>query len=99
MSRGKFTSKLEEELKDPDNEEHMLFFDVNEDGRSLRVRFSESSYEGRKFLEATKIDFKPRDEMDEDKVMSKVVVLEDALIVLAYDELRRVFLQEDEDEG
>ena len=49
MSRGKFASPLEDELKDPDNQGDLAFFDINEDGRTLRVRFSESQYEGRKF--------------------------------------------------
>ena len=98
LSRGKLASPLEDELKDPDNEEHLAFFDVNDSGRTLRVRFTEESFEGKKFLKATKIDFRARDEMDEDAVLSKTVVLEDALIVPDYDDFKKIFFQEDDEE-
>lgn len=95
LSRGKLATCLEDELKDPENEGNLLFFDTNEDGRTLRVRFSHDSFEGRKFLLATKIDFKPRDEMDEDEILDATVCLEEALIVIPYDKLKAMFLQEE----
>ena len=98
MSRGKFATKLEEELKDPDNEENLAFFDVNKDGRTLRVRFSEEKFNGKKFLQATKIDFRPREEMDEDEILDKVICLDEALIILPYDKLKSMFFQEMEEE-
>ena len=98
MSRGKFATKLEEELKDPDNEENLAFFDVNKDGRTLRVRFSEEKFNGKKFLQATKIDFRPREEMDEDEILDKVICLDEALIILPYDKLKSMFFQETEEE-
>ena len=98
MSRGKFATKLEEELKDPDNEENLAFFDVNKDGRTLRVRFSEEKFNGKKFLQATKIDFRPREEMDEDEILDKVICLDEALIILPYDKLKFMFFQETEEE-
>ncbi len=102
LSRGKFATTLEGELKDPDNEEHLAFFDVNENGRTLRVRFSDASFTNSKgvtakYLEATKIDFRQRDEMDEDTVLNKTVCLEEALIIMEHDALKKMFLQEDDD--
>ena len=99
LSRGKFAKCLEGELKDPDNDEHLAFFDVNKDGRTLRVRFAEASFEGKKYIEATKIDFRPREEMDEDKVLNSTVCLEEALILMDYEDLKTMFLQEDEEKG
>lgn len=98
MSRGKFAKTLENELKDPDNEEHLAFFDVNKDGRTMRVRFSDAAFEGRKYIECTKIDFRHREEMDEDEILDKVVCLEKVLIVPPYDKLKAIFLQEEPEE-
>ena len=98
FSRGKFAETLEDELRDADNAEHLAFFDVNEDGRTLRVRFSEKTFEKSKYLAASKIDFKSREEMDEDEILESTVVLEEALVVLPYDKLSNIFFQKDEEE-
>lgn len=96
MSRGKFAGALEDELKDPDNAEHLPYFDViKKRGRTLIVRFSEANFQGRKYLEATRIDFKKRDDMDEDDVLESTVALDTALIVKDYSEIKAMLFQED----
>jgi len=98
-SYGKFASCLQDELKDPENDEHLAFFDVTEDGRTLKVRFSEEEFMGKKFIAATKIDFRPREEMDEEEILGKVVCLEEALQVPTYEKLKALFFQESEEEA
>ena len=73
MSVGKFWSidrgnaGLKKELEEGD-EEDLDFYHVRDGGKTLKVRFSEDTYKGAKFLKATKIDFKKRKEMDEEKM-------------------------------
>ena len=97
MSRGKFAVALEKELDEGDDD-ILNFFDVTDDGRTLKIRFSEETYEGRKFLKATRIDFLERDEMDEDKTFKRTVVLDECFNVLPYDKLKSFFLQIDEND-
>ncbi len=93
LSVGKFFNLLEQELEESDVQDITNFFDVTEDGKTLRVRFSDASYQGRKYLEATKIDFKNRDEMDEEEIFKKVVNLDEMFVVLDYKKLQALFLQ------
>ena len=90
FSRGKFAEFLEGELLEGD-EANLNFYDVTSDGRTVKVRFSEDQYEGRKFLKATRIDFLPRAEMDEDEVLSKVACLDEILVIQEYEQLERMF--------
>jgi hypothetical protein len=97
FSRGKFAEFLENELLEGD-ESNLSFYDVTEDGRTLKVRFSEDTYQGRKFIKATRIDFVQRSAMDEDDILSKTVCLDEAFTVLTYDQLETMFNgQEDSD--
>jgi len=99
MSKGKFAKPLEKELDSDDAEEARLFFLCDENGRTLKVRFSDATFDGRKYLEATRFDFRERKEMDEDEILGKVVNLDECFNVLPYDELKALFLQiDDEDE-
>ena len=99
FSFGKFYAVLKEELKDVHNEEHLGFFDVTDAGRTLKVRFSEEDFMGNKYLQASRIDFLPREEMDEDEILDKTVCLEDAIVVPPYDKLKALFEMDGEDEG
>ncbi len=61
-------------------------------GFTLEVTFSEESMGANKFMEATAIDFEPRDDYDE-SVLDEVCCLDDLPIILPYEDLRRIFLQ------
>jgi len=102
MSVGKFFNTLEQELDEADDEDLANFFDINEDGKTLKVRFSKASFGGHDYLEATKIDFLSRKPMDEDEVFDKVVNLDEMFVVIDYDKLKDLFMQvedpEDDDE-
>ncbi|MFA6780398.1 MAG: hypothetical protein WCU80_11565 [Paludibacteraceae bacterium] len=95
MSVGKFYNALEKELQESDDEDIANFFDVTDSGKTLKVRFSEESYAGKKFLTASKIEFVDRDEMDEDEIFSKVVCLDEMFNVPDYAALKAIFLEED----
>ncbi len=97
VSRGKFAVALEKELQEGD-EDILNFYDVTDEGKTLKVRFSDATFEGRKYLQATRIDFRDRPAMDEDEVLGKTVCLDDMFVVMDYDKLKALFLQVDEDE-
>ena len=85
MPIWKFYDCLEKELAESDDDV-ANFFDVDESGKTLKVRFSEESFAGHKYLSASKIEFIERDEMDEDEVFDKVVSL-DEMFVMRIEEL------------
>ena len=94
MSYGKFfgaDAGLQKEILEGD-EEILNFFDT-EGGKTLKVRFSEESYMGRKFLRCTRIDFKDRPDLDEDETLEKTVNLDECLNVMPYEKLKSLFLQ------
>jgi hypothetical protein len=97
LSRGKFAAPLDKELEDGDDD-IMSFYDVTDVGRTLRVRFTKSSFAGFDFLEATRFDFVPREAMDEDAVLAKVPCLDTIFNVMEYDKLKALFLQLDDED-
>ena len=102
-SVGKFYNQLEKEIEESGDESLRNFFDVDGNGKTIKVRFGENSWQGKKFLETSKLDFVDRDEMDEDEILEKTVDLDTFLNVMEYDELQKLYLQvvgssEDEDE-
>jgi len=99
LSYGKFDKLLKEELQEEENEEHLDFYQCDEGGRTLRTRFSEKSFAGNKYLAATQIQFKSRDNMDEDEILGKVADLDTILNVLPSEKIKAVFLEGEEPEG
>ena len=99
LSYGKFAKHLEKELKEDVDEENVYFYDTTDEGRTLKVRFSQETFAGREYLQASRIDFVPRGEMDEDEVLGKTVCLDEALNILPYDKIKALFFQEEIPEG
>jgi len=101
MSKGKFDNPLREELQEEENEEHLDFYQAEDGGRTLKVRFSEKSFMGNKYLQATNIEFLKREDMDEEDILEKVFDLDSILNVLPSTKIESMFMQgddEDEDE-
>lgn len=96
-STFKFGDPLDEELK-TGGDEVLSFYDVTDEGKTLKVRFSEEEYMGRKFLKATRIDFNEREAMDEDEVLNAVPCLDEIFVVMEYEDLKKLFLQIPSDE-
>lgn len=103
MSIGKFYNKLKEEL-DEGEAEILLFFEIADDaGKTLKVRFSPKTFEGSKYLQATRIDFIDREDMDEEDTFEGVACLDEIFNILPYNRLKAMFLQveenDEDDEG
>lgn len=97
MSSGKIWSfkggGLKKELEEGD-EANLLFWDVRKKrGRTMEVRFSEETYMGAKYLQATRFSFEERKDMDEDEVLERTVELSEVINVLPYDKLKELYLQ------
>lgn len=94
MSYHLFGKLLENEINEADDDEVAGFAELK-GGKTLKVRFSESSMGTNKFLEATRIDFLDRDDYKK-SILDDVVDLDSVFNILPYEELEAVFL---EDEG
>jgi len=95
LSYGKLDKHIENELKEDENDELTGFYDVTEDGKSLKVRFSKKTFNGNEYLEATKIDFIDRDEMDEDEILDLTVDLDSILNAATTEDMEDMFDEEE----
>lgn len=97
ISYYNFQELLDEELNDDDNEEYRGFPEP-EDGYTLKVRFKEKKFGKNTFLRANKINFVEREDLDEE-ILEKVVNLDEILVLKSYDQIKKLFLElDDEDE-
>lgn len=96
-STFKFGEPLDKELKEG-GDDVLGFYDTNEDGRTLTVRFSKESFKEGSFLKATRIDFKKRGVFDDQEVLDAVPCLDEIFTVLDYEDLKKLFLQVGEDD-
>ena len=94
MSYHCFGKKLEEEVREGE-EEWGGFADL-EGGYLLSVRFQEKKLGKNTFLEASRIDFKQDDDLDEG-MLSEVYNLDDIINILSYDEIAAMFNEEEEE--
>jgi hypothetical protein len=85
-----FGKRLREDLKFG-KEEYRDFAEL-QGGFTLLVRWSERSFGDRKFYEAARIDFEPREDYNEG-ILKRVAPLDDILIIPTYEELQEAFLE------
>jgi len=91
-----FGRVLDEELKEED-EEFSAFADL-QGGYTLRVRFTENVKNPKfKYLEASKIDFKPRRKDYPESILEKTADLDKIFTVLPYKDLEKIFTETDTD--
>ncbi len=88
ISQYCFQDLLDEELEE--NEDAERFANI-EDGLTLKVRFSEGSVGKNKFPEASKIDFKEREEPLDESILDDVPNLDEILVALPSEELGSKF--------
>lgn len=95
ISNYNFQELLDDELReDPD----LANFPDPEEGMTLRVRFSEEKYEGRKYYKASRIDFLERKVAYSDKDVEEAPNLDELFDVPSYKELQNMLMGiEDED--
>jgi hypothetical protein len=87
---GKF---LDARLRSSDEDEGWDTFFYSEGGMTLRVSFADRTFGAHAYVEAESIDFKPRKADYDDDISEQAAVLDDLLIELGYDDLKKIFLQ------
>ena len=96
ISFHNFQKLLDKELKM--DEEYEVFPDF-EEGYTLKVRFDEVQLGQNKFAEASRIDFKKREEAyDEESMLENLPNLDEVLKIRGYEELKKLFFELDEEE-
>jgi len=93
ISQHNFQNLLNKEL---DEDEDYETFPGLEDGLTLKIRFDEASVATTKFAEATRIDFKERDEAYGEEILEDVPDLDTLLKVHSYKELETMLYEYDE---
>ena len=98
MSVHLFGLKLEQEILEGD--EGNASFAELKGGKTLKVRWEQKSMGTAKFVEAGRIDFKDRDDLDED-TLDAAVDLDKAMKILSYEEIEKIFQagSDEADEG
>ena len=92
-----FGKHLDKKIKDADEDEEYEFFADPEDGLTVKVGFEEKSFGSTKFYDANNIEFKKRSSSISDDILDQAQDLDGLLIIKPYDELKRVFLQMDDE--
>jgi hypothetical protein len=95
-----FGKLLDDRVLEPDAEEEgwAYYWFPNEEGKTLRVNFKQETFGGRAFFKASSIDFKPRKEALPDEILEHGYCLDDMLIQVDYEELKKKFYEEEDDE-
>lgn len=96
VSYYNFGKHLQEEIREADTDLAADFADPD-NGALLVVRLSEETMGQNKFLDTSRIDFKEREPLEKD-VLSKAIAFDKCLHVLSYDELRKLFLDLDDED-
>lgn len=97
ISRYNFGATLFQELREG-SESNVNFADL-ENGMSLEIRFAEASMGKTTYLEASRIDFKPRKRPYKRSILEVTADLDACLVVLPYDEIYAMFMGVDAHEA
>lgn len=94
-----FGIKLYDKIRNADEEDEYEFFADPEEGYTVRVAFAQSDF-GRNVVQAADLEMKSRKRQYDFDIVDEVPCLDDLLIPLDYDQLKKLFMQiEDEDES
>jgi hypothetical protein len=97
VSTYNFGNVLAGVLRNADEDDDWDGFYHLEGGLSLKVGLVEESFSGTKFISAENIYFKPRREDYDDSVLKKVFCLDELVVPLEYEALKKQFLETSED--
>lgn len=89
-----FGRKLEEEIREADDESLAPYFADPEDGAAITVRMTEETFGKNKYLEAARFDFNERSKQEKTifkKAMDQVTPFGEMIVVMGYDELKNLF--------
>lgn len=95
ISQYLFQNLLNDEIEE--NEDYEVFPDL-EEGLSLKIRFDKKSIGKNSFAEASRIDFKERDEVYDESILDEIPSLDEVLNILSYKDLEMKFFELDEDD-
>ena len=90
-----FGKQLKATINNADEDDGWEYFADPADGLTLRVGMEEKSFAGNSFLEAASIGFKARREPLADEILDAANPLDDLLVLVDYDKLKSIFLQEE----
>jgi hypothetical protein len=90
-----FGRQLKATINNADEDDGWEYFADPADGLTLRVGMEEKSFAGNSFLEAATIGFKARKEPLSDEILDAAQPLDDLLILMDYEKLKSIFLQEE----
>lgn len=90
-----FGKQLKAAINNADEDDGWEYFADPADGLTLRVGMEEKSFSGNSFLECSTVGFKARREPLSDEVLDAAQPLDDLLILLDYEKLKSIFLQEE----
>lgn len=93
-----FGKMLDARIKNADEDDGYEYFADPEDGMTLKVGFAEKSFAGNTFYETATIDFKKRSQELDADIIKKANVLDSLLVLKDYDELKKIYLQTDDDD-
>jgi hypothetical protein len=93
-----FGKMLDEKIKSAEDDDNYEDFYHLEGGMYLRVSFKEKSWSGNTFYETTNIEMKPRKEDIPEEILDDLPDLDDLLVEMDYDELEKVYLQDDDED-
>lgn len=79
-------------------EEYEDFFKL-EGGMTLQLSVNEASFAGQKFNQVTNIEMLKRKEDYPEEILDKTVCLDDCLVKVEYDDLKKIFLGDDDSSG
>ena len=88
-----FGKQLKARIDASDEDDEYEFFADPDEGMTLKVHFIGKSFGGREYVEVDSIDFKRRKEPLSEELLEAVDCLDDLLIVMDYDELKKIYLQ------
>jgi hypothetical protein len=95
ISQWCFQNLLNDELGE--QEDNDIFPDL-EEGKSLRIRFSEESVGSNTFPKASRIDFEERDQAYDESILEDVPNLDELLEIHPYKKLEAIFLYDETDD-
>lgn len=94
MSFHLFGKRLDQEIKNSDEDDNYDNFAELEGGFTLKCGVEEKSFGGgSSFYEVASIHFKSRKEDYDEDILEETTCLDDILIIKDYDELKQIFLQ------
>lgn len=91
-----FGKDLYDRIKHSDEEDGYEFFADPDDGMTIKAAFEKKSLGGNTFYDVVSIDFKPRKRPLDDDLLDAAICLDDLPIIREYDDLKAIFLQQDD---